>query len=244
MDGRRQRSAPNELDKNMKRILLSVSIGLPVLIVGLIWVIFFSARPPLTTDPAVLAGDGSTIDYCRLPPLNGRGKQAHEIAKGNTPGCGYTHFPLPILQACTQALPPEADDIRGLWVGVSGGKVGHIERIEQCGSRTVVTSAGIIHDYGPNSTAGLNTDDTEGGVSFTIGDKQYCPRSSASMIWRDKVLNFHALGWGPVVVRRYREGEKLVWEYGDGSVTLMERICDLPETEKTPGPRGARLKLF
>ena len=226
------------------RIGISLGMGVAALLSGFIWLVFFSARPPLTTDPSVLAGDGSTIDYCQLPRLDGSGKRAEDIAKGNTPGCAYAHFPLPILRQCTEPLPPEADDIRGLWLGVEGGHTGHVERIEQCGSRTVITTAGIIHDYGPNSTGGLNTNDTEGGVSFTIGQKQYCPRSSAAMIWRDKVLNFKALGWGPVVVRRYKKREQLVWEYADGSTTIMKRICRLPDDEKTPRPRGARIKLF
>jgi hypothetical protein len=141
-------------------------------------------------------------------------------------------------------LPPEAEDIRGLWRGIEGAHIGHVERVEQCGHRTVITAAGIIHDYGPNSTAGLNTNDTEGGVSFTIGDKAYCPRTSAAMIWRDKVLNFHAFGWGPVVVRRYLDGAHLIWEYADGSTTRMERLCQLPPEHKKPRRRGAQLKLF
>ena len=227
----------------MKRILI-ISLGsLFSLCVFLFWLAFFSPRPPLTIDATVLAGDGSTINYCRLPPLDGSAKQANEIAKGNTPGCGYTHFPSPILQACTEPLPPEADDIRGLWIGVSG-KVGHLERVEQCGHRTVITAGGIIHDYGRNKTAGLNTNDTEGGVTFSIGNKDYCPRTSASMIWQDKVLNFHLFGWGPVVVRRYREGEQLVWEYADGSTTRMNRICQLPDEHKKPRPRGSQIRLF
>ena len=139
----------------------------------------------MTTDAATLAGDGSTLDYCRFPALDGAGKNARTLPKA-TPGCAYSHFPLPILADCTEPLPPEADDIRGLWLGVEGGHVGHVERIEQCGYRTVITAAGIIHDYGPNSTAGLNTNDTEGGVTLTIGDKAYCPRTSAAMIWQDK----------------------------------------------------------
>ena len=228
----------------IKRLLISLAVLLPVTVAAILYLAFFSARPPLTIDAATLAGDGSTLDYCRLPKLDGRGKQAIEIAKGNTPGCGYTHFPLPILAACTEPLPSEAADIRGLWRGIEGGHIGHVERVEQCGHRTVITAAGIIHDYGPNSTAGLNTNDTEGGVSFTIGDKAYCPRSSAAMIWRDKVLNFHAFGWGPVVVRRYLDGAHLIWEYADGSTTRMERLCQLPPEHKKPRPRGAQLKLF
>ena len=214
-----------------------------LIVAGVFWLAFFSARPPLTIDPATLAGDGSTLDYCVLPVLDGSGKRAAEIAKGNTPGCRYDHFPLPVLAECTEPLPPGADDIRGLWMGVEGGHLGHVERVEQCGSRTVVTSSGLIHDSGPNSTAGLNTDDTEGAVLFTFGDREYCPRTSARMVWNEGVLDFHVFGWGPVVVQRYRDGEQLVWEYADGSVTRMDRICTLPESERVPKPRGRRFSL-
>ena len=228
----------------VKRLLLSLVTILPVLVAVLLWLAFFSSRPPLAIDPATLAGDGSALDYCRLPELDGVGKNARDIAKGNTPGCGYSHFPLPILADCTEPLPPEADDIRGLWRGVAGDKIGHVERVEQCGHRTVITAAGVIHDYGPNSSGELNTNDTEGGVTFTIGDKAYCPRTSASMIWQDQVLNFYVFGWGPLVVRRYLDGDQLIWEYADGSTTSMKRICRLPPEHKTPRPRGAQLKLF
>ena len=217
----------------MIRILL-YTLSIFVLVVsGLFLFVFFSSRPEMMTDPAALAADGSLINYCELPVLDGRGKQAVDIPKGNTPGCSYDHFPGPILAECTEPMVEGANDLRGLWQAVSG-RTGHVERIEQCGSRTVVTSSGVIHDYGPNSTAGLNTDDTEGGVRFRIGNTTYCPRTSASMVWNDGVLDFHALGWGPVVVRRYMNGEQLVWEYVDGSVTRMERLCQLPELHKIP----------
>jgi len=228
----------------IKRLLL-VLVLLPLcLLLLVLWLGFFSSRPPLSIDPATLAGDGSTLDYCELPILDGSGKMAVDIPKGNTPGCGYSQFPLPILAQCTEPLTEGADDIRGLWIGVEGGHKGHVERVEQCGSRIVVTSSGIIHDYGPNSTGGMNTDDTEGSVLFTVGDSEYCMRSSASMIWRDGVLNFHVFGWGPVVVKRYRDADQLVWEYADGSVTRMDRICRLPDSERIPKPRGPRYSLF
>ena len=227
----------------MKKLL----VGVPLLLLSLFLIAFlfayFSARPPSTTDAATLAGDGSTINYCELPTLDGSGKLAAEIPKGNTPGCSYDHFPLPILGECTEPLPEGADDIRGLWVGIED-HAGHVERVEQCGSRTIVTSSGLIHDYGPNSTAGLNTNDTEGSVLFTIGDTEYCNRTSASMIWNKDVLDFHVFGWGPVVVRRYMEGEQLIWEYVDGSVTRMNRLCQLPKSYKAPRPRGRRIAFF
>jgi hypothetical protein len=139
---------------------------------------------------------------------------------------------LPILAECTEPLVEGADDIRGLWQEVGDG---HVERVEQCGRRVVITSAGIIHDYGPNSTLGEDTNDTEGLVfGFRIGDKAFCPRTSASMIWNNGVLDFHVFGFGPVVVRRYLDGEQLIWEYFDGRVVRMNRICTLPADKKYP----------
>ncbi len=223
------------------KIIRNLVIGLLLLcalvFAAAFWGVFFSPRPPLTIEAETLAGDGSLVDYCQLPVLDGSGKRAIDIPKANTPNCAYSHFPLPVLRDCTEPLVEGADDIRGLWQAVEGDHTGHVERVEQCGSRVVVTSSGIIHDYGPNSTGGLNTNDTLGRVVFTIGDKPYCPRTSASMIWNKKVLDFHVFGWGPVVVRRYRQGEFLIWEYADGSVNKMKRICTLPAAHKIPKPR-------
>lgn len=228
----------------MLKGLIRIVVAVAILFLVAFWQMYFSSRPPLTTHPATLAGDGSTVDYCDLPKLDGSGKQAADIPKGNTPGCGYRHFPLPILAECTEPLPPGAADIRGLWLGVEGGHTGHVERVEQCSRRVVVTSSGIIHDAGPNSTLGENSNDTEGSVLFTIGEKEYCPRTSASMIWNNGVLDFHVFGWGPVVVRRYLDGDQLIWEYADGSITRMNRICTLPEDQKIPTPRGRRYSFF
>lgn len=214
-----------------------------LLFINLFWLAFCSPRPDNMTNPAVLAGDGSLVDYCALPDLDGSGLMAKDIPKGNTPGCAYEHFPLPILADCTEPLVDGAQDIRGLWKAVSG-KVDHIERVEQCGDRTVITTAGIIHDGGTNATGSRNSNDTEGSVQFIAGGKDYCMRTSASMIWRDGKLEFNVFGWGPVVVRRYRDGEQMIWEYADGSVTRMDRICTLPKDHKTPTPRGKRRKLF
>lgn len=231
----------------MKKWLLRIFMVLAALFLAAFWQMYFSERPPLMTDQTTLAGDGSTINYCELPMLDSSGKMAAEIPKGNTPGCGYTHFPLPILAECTEPFPEGADDIRGLWIGVKGGHTGHVERVEQCGSRVVITSSGIIHDGGPNSSAavvGINSNDTEGSILFTVGDKEFCGRTSASMTWNNRVLEFNAFGWGPVVVRRYMEGEQLVWEYVDGSTTHMDRICQLPEEHKIPAKRGRKIQIF
>ena len=54
--------------------LLRILLSFVVLFLAVFAQAFFSARPALTTDPATLAGDGSTIDYCDLPVLDGSGK--------------------------------------------------------------------------------------------------------------------------------------------------------------------------
>ena len=225
------------------KIVIRMTLTVAIIVLSVFSFIYFSPRPPLTIDPDTLAGDGSTINYCELPVLDGSGKMAADIPKGNTPGCSYSHFPLPVLRECTEPLPEGAADIRGLWVGVSG-RVGHVERVEQCGARVVVTTSGLIHDSGPNSTGGFNTDDTEGSVLFTMGDKAFCPRSSAGVFWNNGILDFRVLGWGPVVVRRYRDGEQMVWEYADGSVTHLDRLCELPPQHRVPQPRGPRYSIF
>ena len=227
----------------MKRVLKRGLAGLLLIAFTAFAWAFFSPRPPLTIDPETLAGEGAALNYCTLPDLNGQGLRAEDIPKGNTPGCAYDHFPLPILRDCREPLTPGAADLRGLWQAVSG-KLGHVERIEQCGRRVVITTAGLIHDGGPNATAGESTNDTEGSVLFTLGSQAFCARTSATMTWDEGILNFHAFGWGPLVVRRYLEGEAIIWEYADGSITRMERICALPEAHRTPQPRGLRLKLL
>ena len=62
--------------------------------------------------------------------------------------------------------------------------------------------------------------------------------------WNNGVLDFHVFGWGPLVVQRYPDGDELIWEYADGSINRMERLCTLPEKDITPRPRGRRITLF
>ena len=62
-------------------------------------------------------------------------------------------------------------------------------------------------------------------------------RASASMMWVDKVLEFYAFGWGPRVMHCHREGHDLVWEYVNGSVTRMKKICILLKEKKSCAKR-------
>ena len=84
-------------------------------------------------------------------------RSVDDIPIAHTPIGGYgDRFPSPILTDCADALIDSAPDLRGLWqvVEVHVGDVvitdhpalGHIQRIEQCADRLVVTAGGIIHD--------------------------------------------------------------------------------------------------
>ena len=67
----------------MKKIIAVILVGLLLLFSLGFWQLYFSNRPPLTINPLVLSGDGSQIDYCELPILDGRSK----LAADRTHGC-------------------------------------------------------------------------------------------------------------------------------------------------------------
>ena len=83
--------------------------------------------------------------------LDGSGKLADDIPKAYTPGCGFEKIPMPILSNCTEPLSKGVVDMRGLWQGISG-RSGHLERIEQCGNRVVITVEHVIHDFRVDGT--------------------------------------------------------------------------------------------
>ena len=106
----------------------------------IVWLLFFSERPENQIDPFTLAGDGSAR-LLRTAPA----RWQRQI------GCGYSEgqYARMLLQALSathfermhRTASDDADDIRGLWLGVEGGHTGHVERIEQCGERVVVTTS-------------------------------------------------------------------------------------------------------
>ena len=69
----------------MFRVLKYVLGASSLLVACLFWLAYLSPRPPLTIDSATLAGDGSQINYCELPILDGSGLTASDIPKANTP---------------------------------------------------------------------------------------------------------------------------------------------------------------
>lgn len=193
----------------------ALALAAGVFVAGVLWF----PRPENTTDPAIFTLDGASVDYCDLPMLTGDGMSADDIPKAYTPGCGWEMFPMPVLAACTEPLSPGAADLRGLWQAYDGA-IGHVERIEQCGDRVVVTAGTIIHDMRSDGTLQNGANDINPNGCFRI-------RAAADYI--DGALVLRPFGQSFVTVTRRIEDDELVWEYPSIGVTRMKRICTLPE---------------
>lgn len=204
------------------------SLGIVGLMFAAVYFVMFQwPRPPDTTEARVFAAGGADLDYCDLPELDGRGLRAHDIPKAYTPprpDCHYTDFPMPVLEHCREPIAPGFPDLRGLWLSYEG-KEGHMERIEQCGDRIVVTANGIIHDFHADGTLKHGSRDTE-------GPRNHCVNTWASMhVDTDAVLNFHPFGISSItIVKRWMEGDELRWKYPKfDDVIKMRRICRVPD---------------
>ena len=189
-----------------------------VLLIGLLFYAFLVPRPVDTTDPTVFLQDGRSLDYCELPQLDGSGKLANDIPKAYTPGCSYTTIPMPILAECTEPLAEGVVDMRGLWLGVSG-RVGHLERIEQCGNRVVVTAYGIIHDFLVDGTLKNGARD--------VG--MVCNNFHSAIHFNDEeVMVFRLFNLFDTVFRKMRS-EEMIFTFIDGIETSTKRICQYPD---------------
>ena len=189
-----------------------------LLVIVLLFYAFLIPRPADTTDPAIFLEDGRSIDYCDLPQLDGSGKLANDIPKAYTPGCSYTTIPMPILAECTEPLAEGVVDMRGLWLGVSG-RVGHLERIEQCGNRVVVTAYGIIHDFRADGT--LKNGARDVGMA--------CNNFQSAIDFNDEgVMVFRLFNLFDTVFRKMR-GEEMIFTFIDGIETSTKRICQYPD---------------
>ena len=203
----------------MKRILIGIVGAVTLLIVTLLAILFLYPRPEDTTEARVFASDGAQVDYCDLPELTGNGLLAADIPKAFTPGCGWTRWPMPVLQHCTEPLAVGVQDLRGLWRSKWPAGFDHIERIEQCGNRTVVTSSGIIHDFFTDGTVANGSRDIE---------PPSCMNTWVSIEWEDGVMKFHPFGLPLTAVTRERRDDELIWYYPRLGEVRMERICSVP----------------
>ncbi len=153
--------------------------------------------------------------------------RASDIPVAYTPSGGYGDtMPAPILDRCTEPLVPEAPDLRGLWqtrsasidgvpVPVDQPILEHVERIEQCGNRVVVTSSGVIHDMRADGTL-------ENGV-HDVSAINFQPIQVVAT-FEGGALVLRPVGIQGFEVTRARDGEEIVWHYGPSLTVVLERV--------------------
>ena len=136
-------------------------------------------------------------------------------------------MPAPILSGCDDPIDPACADLRGLWsavdVHVDGARAAdshpmwhHTERIEQAGTRVVITSGGVIHDF-------VSVDGTYENGCHDVAAMDYSTPIVIAASFEDEVLVLRPQGMTGIEVRRHLDGHDLVWSYVGGLVVRMER---------------------
>ncbi|MEY2458587.1 MAG: hypothetical protein QOG30_417 [Acidimicrobiaceae bacterium] len=150
-----------------------------------------------------------------------------EIPVAHTPPGGYGDvMPPPFLEHCDDPLVSGAPDLRGIWRAVSVDWAsgappdpdpigGHVERIEQCGDRVCITSAGVVHDMRADGTAENGVNDVAAGGGQAI---------SVVCTFEDGVHVLRPVGLPGIEVTRRLDGDQLVWSYGPMFTARLERL--------------------
>jgi hypothetical protein len=137
-----------------------------------------------------------------------------------------------VLAGCDEPLNDGAPDLRGNWkavdVRVNGEPVPkggdsmtsklwrHTERIEQAGSRAVITGGGVIHDFmACDGTAENGVHDVMAG-DFTTPIVVPASYEDGALVLRPRDLP-------GIEVRRWLDGDQLVWEYAAGCTVRLNR---------------------
>jgi hypothetical protein len=151
---------------------------------------------------------------------------ADEIPVAHTPSGGYgPSMPPPVLAGCTEPLVDDAVDLRGTWrvmaVVVDGATVadhpvlGKEQRIEQCGDRLVVTASGVIHD--------MRCDGTEAHGVHDVMQTDFTTPITVVATYEAGVHVLRPVGV-PIEVRRWLEGDAMLWDYAGLFTARLERI--------------------
>jgi hypothetical protein len=153
---------------------------------------------------------------------------AGDIPVAFTPEGGWHgDMPAPVLAACTEPLAPGAPDLRGTWRACAVERDGqpvvghplnnHIERIEQCGDRVVITAGHVIHDMRADGTL-------EHGVNDVL-ESDLKTKIRVAAVFNNGRLDLHPFGIDParppLVTREMVDGE-LVWNYAVFKVTMRK----------------------
>jgi hypothetical protein len=141
---------------------------------------------------------------------------ADDIPIAYTPAGGYGDtIPPPVLRECTEPLVASAPDLQGMWKVVevrddNGNMIddhralGHVQRVEQCGNRLVVTGGGIVHD--------MRCDGTEEGAVHDVAEFDYTTPITVIATYEDGVHVLRPVGL-PIEVKRWRAGDDMMWQY-------------------------------
>lgn len=151
---------------------------------------------------------------------------ADAIPVAHTPPGGYgTAMPPPVLAGCTEPLVAGAPDLRGTWVAVAATVdgtavddhpvLGSTQRIEQAGDRLVVTAAGVVHD--------MRCDGTQANGVHDVMQTDFTTPITVVATYEQGVHVLRPVGV-PIEVRRWLEGDELVWDYGGLFTARLERI--------------------
>jgi hypothetical protein len=153
----------------------------------------------------------------------------HDIPTAHTPAGGYGDtMPPPFLDGCDDPMVPGAPDLRGTWravdaTAVDGGALAddhpirnHVERIEQAGNRVIVTSGGVVHDMVADGDVAHGVDD--------VMAADFATRIRVAAGYEDGVLVLRPDGLDGVEVRRWRDGDRLVWRYHTLFQVVLERV--------------------
>ncbi|MBJ7281772.1 MAG: hypothetical protein JHD40_01530 [Acidimicrobiia bacterium] len=137
-------------------------------------------------------------------------------------------MPAPILEGCTTPLGEGVPDLRGTWRVVDVRSNGeplksedpiwsHVERIEQAGNRAIVTGGGVIHDF-------RSCDGTlENGVHDVMA-ADYTTQITVAASYEDGVLVLRPEGADGFEVKRWIEGDELVWDFSSIFVARLQRV--------------------
>lgn len=140
-----------------------------------------------------------------------------DIPVVRTPPGGYgAEMPPPVLADAADPLPAGAPDLRGTWVvdhvEVDGGPAPadhpvrqHRERIEQAGDRVVVTGGGVVHD--------MRADGVEDHGVHDVMAVDFVTPLVVTATYEEEALVLRPRDLPGVEVRRWRDGDRMVWRY-------------------------------
>jgi len=152
--------------------------------------------------------------------------RADDIPVAHTPPGGWHgEMPPAVLDACTEPLVEGAPELRGTWRTIAAERDGatvpegdrvydHVQRIEQCGDRIVVTAGGVVHD--------MRADGTEANGVHDVAEFDFTTEITVVATYEDGVHVLRPVGF-PIEVTRHLDGDQLIWNYLGSRVTL-ERV--------------------